>query len=504
MKKTNLPRSPFSTPLSRAAKETELRLRNLFQWKKQRPPLPYLALMAAAVLMCGGLVSCQAEAETSLPETELWLDYLTLDNFPWDGSQEIQLPEYPDITFRWTPGEVAALEREGEFSLISGMPVMNVFLCDLTGDGNREFCATVAMGSGIVDYHVVAYDYAAKTEYILEARGEYDYTLSLEDGQLRVSRRVYQGGPPLQNAPVSTGLLSISPEGVLEMKDERPAEPPAPPEGYAPVELDAGLLQLAAGETTLEHPYEFLTQEESALLQNLPAAELPREAVEISHASRQDYWRDVLLPVACDEGADVTVYFVAGGMPDVEPLVNPAMWDLRPDGIVLRHGGRTAYFPLYWGGNAHFVSNPLLLADDLDGDGQPEAALVLTTGWGTGCFVSNLYIFDLDDMTYTTPDCSSVPMDITCNGEQTSARIESGGQELEVDLTQLGIPFPGAVELGSQVAFQLVDGKLVCHLELDFACNTGGYLAGADFPIVYEDGGYKLGPATALYNNLNW
>ena len=57
----NLPYSPFSTPLSRAAKETELRLRNLFQWKKQRPPLPFLALMAAAALLCGGLVSCQAE-----------------------------------------------------------------------------------------------------------------------------------------------------------------------------------------------------------------------------------------------------------------------------------------------------------------------------------------------------------------------------------------------------------------------------------------------------------
>ena len=112
MKKTNPPRSPFSTPLSRAARETELRLRNLFQWKKQRPPLPYL---------CGGLVSCQAEAETSLPETELWLDYLTLDNFPWDGSQEIQLPEYPDITFRWTPGEVAALERLREFILITAI-----------------------------------------------------------------------------------------------------------------------------------------------------------------------------------------------------------------------------------------------------------------------------------------------------------------------------------------------------------------------------------------------
>ena len=32
------PRSPFATPLSGSARETELRLRSIFQWKKRRPP----------------------------------------------------------------------------------------------------------------------------------------------------------------------------------------------------------------------------------------------------------------------------------------------------------------------------------------------------------------------------------------------------------------------------------------------------------------------------------
>ena len=50
-----LPRSPFTTPLSGSARETELRIRSIFQWKKQRPPLWAMVLIAALVLSCGGL-----------------------------------------------------------------------------------------------------------------------------------------------------------------------------------------------------------------------------------------------------------------------------------------------------------------------------------------------------------------------------------------------------------------------------------------------------------------
>ena len=56
-----IPRSPFTMCLSGSAKETELRLRNIFQWKKQRPPLVLFLLTAALVLSCCGLVSCRVE-----------------------------------------------------------------------------------------------------------------------------------------------------------------------------------------------------------------------------------------------------------------------------------------------------------------------------------------------------------------------------------------------------------------------------------------------------------
>ena len=53
------PRTPFATSLSGSARETELRLRSIFQWKKKRPPVLFLLLAALCVLLCSSLVSCQ-------------------------------------------------------------------------------------------------------------------------------------------------------------------------------------------------------------------------------------------------------------------------------------------------------------------------------------------------------------------------------------------------------------------------------------------------------------
>ncbi len=269
---------------------------------------------------------------------------------------------------------------------------------------------------------------------------------------------------------------------------------------WVPVELKTGMLQYIGQTSDWFYENYSPSEKEMAVLDNLPGAELPWEAVEVYYAMRRDYWRDTLLPVAYDEGEDVTVYFVVNpdSMPNVEPLVSPILWggDLEQQrGIVLRHGERTAYFHLYWGGNGHFVSNPTLLADDLDGDGQPEVALVLTDGWGTGVHTESLYIFDLDTMTCTVPDFSDVPLEITASPGGKTARLSSGEREWKVDLTQLAEPFNGAVEVGNVVHFQKKDGGMICGLHLDFSCATLGYLASAHFPVIYADGVYKLGPA---------
>ena len=57
--KHSIPRSPFATRLSGSARETEIRIRNIFQGPKKRPPVPMMLLTALVILSCGWLVSCQ-------------------------------------------------------------------------------------------------------------------------------------------------------------------------------------------------------------------------------------------------------------------------------------------------------------------------------------------------------------------------------------------------------------------------------------------------------------
>ena len=63
MEKPRMPCSPLTTRLSGSARETEDRIRNIFQWKKKRPPMPVLAVTALIIVLCGSLVSCQVGTE---------------------------------------------------------------------------------------------------------------------------------------------------------------------------------------------------------------------------------------------------------------------------------------------------------------------------------------------------------------------------------------------------------------------------------------------------------
>lgn len=132
---------------------------------------------------------------TSIPEYKVrkWLDYFGSDYLPWNESKELTLTEFPGVTFTWTSEKVIAGEKE----LIWGMPVWNVYLADLTNDGKPEFCATVSLGSGIVDNRIVVVDYVADKQYQLSDRMYYDYYLSMQDGKLMVTQTDYTEAKPL-------------------------------------------------------------------------------------------------------------------------------------------------------------------------------------------------------------------------------------------------------------------------------------------------------------------
>ena len=228
-----MPRTPFSTPLSGSAKETEIRIRNIMSGPKKRPPLPFLILVFSACIFCGNLVSCQVTEGGGGPEgppaAEVWLDFRdgSGEDMPWDDSIETGLPEYPGVTFRWTADRVCAVEDGNETVLFSGMPVWSVFLCDLNGDGLRELCSVTSFGFGIVDDRIIAYDFSAKETFMLQSRVMFDYGLTLEGGQLQVSRFRYTDGRKLSEGRLAVEADTILLEGeeryhALRMVDETP------------------------------------------------------------------------------------------------------------------------------------------------------------------------------------------------------------------------------------------------------------------------------------------
>ena len=155
---------------------------------------------AAFLLLCAGC------GERSTP-AEVWVDYCLSDNMPWDESRTLTLPEFPGVTFTWTSDEVTASSGGESIRLFGGMPVWSVYLCDLTGDGKPEFCASVSMGAGIIDDRVIVYDYASGSLWELQDRRNLDYRLEQKGSSMQVVKSEYAG------PEISRGTLALVPDG---------------------------------------------------------------------------------------------------------------------------------------------------------------------------------------------------------------------------------------------------------------------------------------------------
>lgn len=191
-----------ATPLAFGAGDPKGRIRHLARLRR-----PALWAVLAAILLCAVVAvalltnPAQKTAAGAWTGAEKWLDGLE-DGMDWDGQQEISLDAFPGVTFRWTPEQVEAVTEDETISLYTGMPVWSVYFAELSGDGLPELCSTVSMGSGVIDNRVVVYDYAKGVVYTIVERGENDYTLSLEDGVLLVTKTDYDTGAVVDRGPL--------------------------------------------------------------------------------------------------------------------------------------------------------------------------------------------------------------------------------------------------------------------------------------------------------------
>jgi hypothetical protein len=143
-----------------------------------------------------------------------WFDNLHGNEMTWDGVREINIDAFPGVTFRWHAEKLEAVADKETVTLYAGMPIWNVYFCDLTGDGKPELCSTISIGSGIIDNRIIVYDYAGGVSYELSDRMNYDYVLNMKNGKLIAEKR-----KSMQEELVSSGKLAFK-DGTIQIQPD--------------------------------------------------------------------------------------------------------------------------------------------------------------------------------------------------------------------------------------------------------------------------------------------
>lgn len=103
-----IPKTPFATRLSGSAKETELRLRSIFQWQKKRPPVWLFTLIVLVIFSCIGLVSCQQEGEEAAQPEGFFAGYR--DDFEAEAYKGVRTFTNEDRTLIYEDGPENVVE----------------------------------------------------------------------------------------------------------------------------------------------------------------------------------------------------------------------------------------------------------------------------------------------------------------------------------------------------------------------------------------------------------
>ena len=513
------PNTPFATRLSGSAKETQLRIRSIFQWKKERPPVWLFTLIVVATLSCFALVACREQEqppENQSDAGEVLLDLPSENPAPRQTKELLEqigkpFSQFADMEIKTIDiPDAAGLCMGEEKSSVSyyflgtqGMPG----LAELTEEYRRRLsCAGIVTTVGELVPEITE---RMSLDSFCAALEVTDYTYGFEDapdqGWLRFWWDRYTVWIDTDNPLVEVydpSTIGIEPDDKVLIKNElienhnisiqykfwrgEPVVEAQVINGISPISEANPLSEISLIRRTW--------------LADLPIAELPKEAVQLNGLFSNDLWREVLIPLAYDEEEDVTIY----GVVDLPswPTNDRVVLDLRemePYGIIIRKGNKTAYHSLYWGLHLWSAVNPELYMGDFDHDGKTEAALQLWTGRGTGCSVYKLYIFELDDLTCSVPDYSALDIGVRYDDASGIATLSSGVCELMVEVPEQYRIFD-CVFCGSVVSFSCENGQLYMEAGLDFY-DTFAYLATVKAPIIYEDGTYRLGEVVSLTEN---
>jgi hypothetical protein len=133
----------------------------------------------------------------------------------FDDTFELTLDDFPDTVFKFTYGmNLFVSDENGLRHLFSGMPISNIFVTDITGDGLPDFVANASWGSGIVHDYVIVYDIANDRKYELSARFHYHYRVQMRGDALIVQQLEHNG----ERTVLREGTLAIE-DGELTVRE---------------------------------------------------------------------------------------------------------------------------------------------------------------------------------------------------------------------------------------------------------------------------------------------
>ncbi len=188
------------------------RIRNLGRWKQPKRALSLLTALFCLLLTVGCALDPVNVSTTTQPQSDSIQDQgvqllFDIEDDSFDGTTDeyFQLPEFPNLQFIRSGGGIYILRGDQWDRLLHGH---QLYIADLNGDGKREFLATMASGSGIIDYRIYVYDVADDMLYCMQQRMVNDFDMTIENGKLVVQRRAYKG-KPYHDPTVDKGTLRI-------------------------------------------------------------------------------------------------------------------------------------------------------------------------------------------------------------------------------------------------------------------------------------------------------
>ena len=237
--------------------------------------------------------------------------------------------------------------------------------------------------------------------------------------------------------------------------------------------------------------------------------DLPKEAVDLSSLQRDQIWNDLLVPLAADQYADVTLYGVvnAGWLSEVTQQGSEVIGNI--DGmdeymLLLRCGDKITEQYICWSKNAWNMENPWLAVDDFDADGANEVAVCTYATSGTGASYHQLWIYDIADDKSYIPEFTNLDLTAAADWSSGEVTLSDGRLSATTAIEEIVIDDPElrSLSYGNLVDFDYDADRYRAELQFSTAVVWGGpggfACADATAPVIYADGEYKLGALTNI------